>query len=358
MVFIPRAAAPTATEEFYIEAVLNDDSVHFLPITFARQVEAGAVRRLLASFDRNDPAASQLVERHIGPFVAATGRPPRLEPDQVNVLEPAKPLHRALRSVIIPLGASTSDFDVNLASFAVDADFADTELVVVAPAILGGPVISALWHQASFYGLHVRLVVTQEALDACAALEVGAGHAASDTLVFLSAATFRRQRGWLERLCRCFGSLDRPALISPTLLYEDDSIKFAGLHKRGAPMLRPAEAITSAFAGYPRDWLQGEDLNPVLAATTECCVLSRDTLNRLDGFSHDFIAPELKSTDFMLRARMAGIPSFWLPTVEMVALDDRCDDDGAYWFQNRLVIDEWRFGRKWASYLTETREAA
>ena len=138
----------------------------------------------------------------------------------------------------------------------------------------------------------------------------------------------------------------------------DDSIKVAGLRQRAAPPLRPAEAITSAFAGYPRDWLRGGDLTPVLAATTECCVLSRATLRQVGGFSHEFVAPELKSTDFMLKARIAGIPSLWLPTVELVALDERCDDEGAYWFRNRLVVDEWGFGRKWSAYLARTGEAA
>jgi hypothetical protein len=96
----------------------------------------------------------------------------------------------------------------------------------------------------------------------------------------------------------------------------------------------------------------------VLAATTECCVLSRVTLRRLDGFSREFVTPELKSLDFMLRARRAGIASCWLPTVEMVALDERAEDEAAYWFRNRRVVDEWSFGRKWSGYLAETREAA
>ncbi len=115
--------------------------------------------------------------------------------------------------------------------------------------------------------------------------------------------------------------------------------------------------MTSAFAGYPREWLHGKELTPVLAATTECCVLSRATLRRLDGFSPEFVAPELKSTDFMLKARVAGIPSYWLPTVEMVALDERSDDEGAYWFRNRLVVDQWSFGRKWQAYLAGSHHA-
>jgi hypothetical protein len=196
-----------------------------------------------------------------------------------------------MQAVIVPLGPATADFDVNLASFAVDPDFANTQIVAVAPAALGGPAISALWHQAGFYGLNLRLVVTPEALDTGAALEVGAGHASCETLILLSASTFARQRGWLGSLCRSFRELDRPAVISPTLLYEDDSIKFAGLHHRPAAALQPAEAIASAFAGYPREWLDGAELTPVLAATTECCVLSRVTLRRLDGFSREFVTP-------------------------------------------------------------------
>jgi O-antigen biosynthesis protein len=358
MAFVPLAGAPARDEELYLEVVLNDDAVRFMPVAATRRHDPATVRRLLASFDRNDPAASRLIERQIGPFVAASGGAPQLAPDQINVLDPARPHRRPQRALVVPLGPSVRDFDVNLATFAVDPDFAATQIVVVAPAALGGPAISALWHQAGFYGLNLRLVVTQQTLDPCAALEVGAGHAECETLVFLSAATFARQRGWLGELCRRFRELGRPALISPTLLYEDDSIKFAGLCRRAAASLQAAEAMTSAFAGYPREWLQGKDLTPVLAATTECCVLSRATLRRLDGFSPEFVAPDLKSTDFMLKARVAGIASFWLPSVEMVALDERFDDEGAYWFRNRLVVDQWSFGRKWQAYLAEGRESA
>jgi hypothetical protein len=357
MAFIPRATPLTPGEEFYIEAALNDDSVHFMPVAFS-PAEQGAVRRLLGSFDRNDPAASRLIERHIGPIVTAAGGPPAPQPDQLQVLDPAQPAARPAQTVIVPLGATLRDFDVNLASFAAEPDFADTQIVAVVPAALGGPAISALWHQASFYGLNLRLVVTPEALDAGAALEVGAGHADGDPLVLLSASTFARQRGWLGSLCQRFRALERPAVISPTLLYEDDSIKFAGLHHRPALALQPAEAITSVFAGYPRDWLSAEDLTPVLAATTECCVLSRATLRRVGGFAREFVTPELKSLDFMLRARRAGVTSFWLPTVEMVALDERAEDEAAYWFRNRRVIDEWSFGRKWSAYLADQRQAA
>jgi hypothetical protein len=166
--------------------------------------------------DRNDPAASRLIERHIGPIVAAAGSPACPPADQVQVLDPAQPPRHPRPAVIVPLGPATADFDVNLASFAVEPDFANTQIVAVAPAALGGPAISALWHQAGFYGLNLRLVVTPEALDAGAALEVGAGHASCETLILLSASTFARQRGWLGSLCRSFRELDRPATESST----------------------------------------------------------------------------------------------------------------------------------------------
>lgn len=232
MAFLPHAKAPTGAEEFYVELALVDDTVHFLPLSPDPSAKPAMVRRLLESFDRADPAASRLIERQIGPLIAATARRAPVKPHEVNVLEPLAPPRRPLRSLVVPIHATTRDFDVNLASFAVDPDFRTTEVVVVAPADLGGPALSALCHQSAFYGLNVRLVVTQEVLDSSAALQAGIEHAACETVVFLSASAFGRSAGWLDRLCRRFDELPGPGLMSPTLLYEDDSIKFAGLHKR------------------------------------------------------------------------------------------------------------------------------
>lgn len=355
LAFVPCDVAPAGGVPFHLEIVLADDAVGFVPLSPVERVRAEAVRHLLGAFDRNDPGASRLIARQLGPFIVAAGR---TGPPEVTVMEPAKPLAVPRRAVLVPLVAAARDFDVTLASFAVDPDFAATEIIALVPAALGGPAISALWHQAAFYGLHLRLLVAEEALDACAALEIAARHAACDTLVFLSASAFGRGPGWLSALCASLHALRRPAIVSPTLLYEDDSIKFAGLYRQSAPLLDAAEALTSAFAGYPRGWLKGRELTPVLAASIECCALSRAVFQRLGGFSPEFAAPTLKSADFMLRARQAGVLSHWLPSVEMVALDERGAEESAYWYQNRLAVDRWNFGHKWSAYLAEAEDAA
>ena len=95
--------------------------------------------------------------------------------------------------------------------------------------------------------------------------------------LFLSAAVFPRARGWLGRLLMEMRRLPDAGAISPTLLYEDDSVRFAG--NTDMPDFK-AGVLIERFRGYGRHWLEGEHAAPVWSGTAECCVSGKSCSSR------------------------------------------------------------------------------
>ena len=72
---------------------------------------------------------------------------------------------------------------------------------------------------------------------------------------------------------------------SPTLLYEDHSIRFAGIQRISA------QSAVSQYAGYSRDWLKGREIATVQAASTDCALIPAKLFLEAGGFSATSSAP-------------------------------------------------------------------
>src|SRR5690606_19686151 len=135
-----------------------------------------------------------------------------------------------------------------------------------------------------------------------------------------------REAGWLGHLERLLRAAPRGAAISPTLLYEDLSIRFAGARASGWNPPRDAAALTS-FAGYARHWLAKERARsdaavPVHAIAAECCLSQRLAFEHVGGFSGDLVGSQFKSLDLSLKLRSARQQCLWAPGIEMLAPDE------------------------------------
>jgi len=347
LAFIPRAAPPAEGETLYVEIVLEDESCGFLPIESDRRPVERVAREILSAVRLDDPTLEALIGRHIGPAVsgALAVRPPEKSTVAVASFGIGGPTPAV--SVIMPLTGDGADLDIHLAGWSTDPDFAAAEIVIVAPRLVGERIATRLKKQAEFYRLGGRLVLTSEPLDACEATEVGVAHARAETLLFLAENVFPRAPGWLKRLKDELGRHPGAGAISPTLLYEDLSIRFAGLSQVEAPGAS-ADGMRR-YAGYPHHWLTETEVTPVHALATECCLLTRECFQAIGGFSREFTDSAYKSLDFSRRLGAAGRPCLWQPAVDLFALDPDPRDGGEeYWVLPAREVDAWRFGRKWS----------
>lgn len=349
LVSVPCACEPVAS--WFLELQLDDERTAFLPVPVTPPTQP-LVRRMLTSLDIRGAATAAVIAGQLGPMVtAASARLPRAKRCHV-----ASSFGRSERkphvTAIIPVPVGTTDIDVTLARFAVDPELTSVEILAVAPPGSAAALGASLQRAARFYGLFGRMVVTTDHMDPCEALEAGAAFAEGELLLFLSAGVLPRGKGWLSRLGKPLFATEAPGAVCPTLLWEDESIKFAGQHTTAGAVPSVERTSLTRFAGYARHWLPDEGGAPVQVqvGTIECCLIPKRVFAAMGGFARDYVGAEWKGPDFFLRLRAAGYSCLWVPTVEMVALDDPAEaDEPEYWRQTGRLVDEWGFDRKWAT---------
>jgi len=307
-------AGAQAAGPLHLEIRLADETRAFLPLSPV-PAQPEALTRLMAAVDADDAAAEETAARHVAPLCAAAGAGDPGEGASVAAL--GRPVAAPRVSVAIPVTDGREDVDLSLARLAVDPDFRDAEVLVVAGAGAHERLGRAVRDAAAFHRLDVRLATAPAVRDACAAAALAARHARAASVLLLSPSVLPTETGWLTALERAARRHGRAVAASPTLLYEDASVRFAGI-------VEDADApggVVARFAGYPADWIRGEAAQPVLACTADCALVPRDALLRA-GAAAGFLGPVARDVLFARALAAVGCPSVWAPSVRLHAVDD------------------------------------
>ena len=347
--FTAFAAEPSGlpqNAEFHLELELAGDRFAFLPLSCLPPAPE-ALRRMLSLVNLDSPSIDTLIARHVGPMLR-TARARSGAAPSAGVHPMGRPVKTPRVSVILPVTDGREDVDLNIARLAIDPDFAETELLVVAAAgtheRLGGAVRQA----AAFYRMAVTFVAAPDATDMFEALAAALPHARGERVLTLSPSVLPTEKGWLSALERVSRKSGGPVMVSPTLLYEDHSIRFAGIMAVEGP--DGAKTFERRFAGYPRDWLKEQDAATVDAAAPECALLPKDALVRALAAMGSYMGADHKGLDLCLRLRALGGACVWLPRVTLVALDEQPRDAHAdRWHRAGAMVDRWSFEDIWSA---------
>jgi hypothetical protein len=339
------------TEGAYLEIVLKDGRSAYAPLTLGRASPKSALRRLCSSLDPATAFRPDVLERHMLPIVqAAVG----LSPVIAETIEIGSvPEHGSCALVI-----------------GLDEDFEKTRILLslcaLDPALQGVPIVLAISRSqaleqiedfkqiAGFYGLAARLVLADHIEDTLDALQAGVEASPVETVVCLSSGVLPRAPGWLEPLFAAFQEHEGASIVAPTLLYEDDTIRWGG------SWIEPEDdchKLKQHYLGYPRRILQGADVGQVAAAHFDCCVVSRSALSSVGGFSRKYLGTDEKGLDAALRMKRSGIGSVWVPQVEMLYADDGRLGE-RHWKKLVCDLDRRSFERTWTPILPDLMEDA
>lgn len=333
----------------YFELSIEKEAAAFYPLTPMRTLSRRALERLIATLDPNAATAAIAIEHHIGPMMQAADHPaPRIiETRDFGFDDDAA-------GVILVVGASldVEEVAVTLSLLALDPETRAIPIVVSAPVEAFGTIGVEIQRLARFYGLSIRLVVSEGVQDACDAFEAAVRATSAETLVFLSAGVLPRQPGWLSLMERAYRARNGKVLVSPTIVFEDDSIRFAGSWLDTEDGER---RLVDRFIGYPRDVLIDAEPTEVVAGSTACCVVSRAAFETTGGFSRSYLGATDKGRDLCLKLKLAGTPSLWLPDVEMIAADEDVGTGGVPWGRLAQRIDRWSFNRRWSLLVANVR---
>lgn len=335
-VFIPDFDAD-GSAPIYVELGIPHAPPAYLPIVPKRVTYREAVSRQLRSISARAAAASEIVERHLIPMVAAAATKAAGVEKLEHVGGAAAPGDTTL---VIGIDEQASDVGSLLALLALDPE------IRAAPVILAGPeaIVASLRAEArrlaDFYDLSLHLVAVGGCNDVFDALTVGAGAARTDRVVLLSGSLVPAGKGWFGQLCAAHRETDSTVIISPALLYEDDSIRWAGYRLGGE-----AGGLSENYVGYPAATL--DDVAPAVTpmANLECCVLAKSAIVPLMQGGQGYLGNRAKGMDLALRLSKLGTRAYWLPAVRMLGAEGQADRDA--WDVHARAIDRAVFETRW-----------
>lgn len=307
--FVAHARLPDddAFSPLYLELTLRDTRRAFMPLSPLRTAARLAAVRQIRAIDPSDWALPELIDRQIVPLLCASER---VSPT-VNAVVDAGPFEAAAGPpIIISVGEEDEDgIAPLLALLAIDPETKRAPIALVVPSERFHRQVPRMAKLAAFYGLSLRLVSAGEASDTYDLLEAGARALSSDTVVLLSGSLVPNKAGWYRKLVDTQAAL-KSSIISPTLAYEDYSVRWAGTW--------PARR----YEGYPISAVTGFKLTPVTTASLECCVMPRAALLKAGGFAGGYLDSRGKGLDLGLRLGRAGVASYWLPSVQMLGSEE------------------------------------
>jgi hypothetical protein len=338
LAFVPNLSA-AADAPVYLELTVGN-SVAFYPLKPMRNLSRRTLERLVAPLDPRMAAAGAAIERHIGPMMQALAGP---APQVVETRDFGFDDTGASKVLVLGAGVESEGVNIALVLVALDPETRGVPVIVSVPIESFGSIAPEAERLARFYGLGVRVVGSEGVQDACDAFEAAVQATKADALVFMSAGVLPRQPGWLSTMERAYRARNGKAMVSPTIVFEDDSIRFAGTWFDSAE-----QKLVDRFIGYPRDVVHGSEPAEVMAGSTACCIVSRSAIEAAGGFTRSYLGSGDKGRDLCLKLRLAGTISVWLPEVEMISADD--DAGGSSLPLRRLSqrIDRWSFDRKWS----------
>jgi hypothetical protein len=149
-------------------------------------------------------------------------------------------------------------------------------------------------------------VASEGVNDACDAYQAAVEAHSAETLVFLAAGVLPRRAGWLSRLERAYQARGGRAMVSPTIVFEDDSIRFAGTWIEGEGAER---RLVDRLHRLPPRRGAGRRAHEVAAGSLQCCAVSRQAFEAAGGFTRSYLGAADKGRDLCLKLKLSGTPS-------------------------------------------------
>jgi GT2 family glycosyltransferase len=317
--FVPMAGGRAVSHQHRFELALRSGEILHLAAPLEPQSAVEARNLVLGCVPESHlddttlaqaiaPAAAGLHARHLAgktaPEVVAFGCPPA----------------RPAVSIVVPLYKVLDFVRFQLAQFATDPAMADVDLIYVLDSPEQRHELEHLLHGLfALYGLPLRLAVLPANFGFAAASNAGAALAKAPTVLFLNSDVIPDRPGWLPTLQAGLEAEATLAAVGPKLLFDDDSLQHAGLYF--ARDFSGKWYNAHYYKGLPRDFGPACEGRLVPAVTGACLLMRTALVERLGGFSEDYIIGDYEDSDLCLRLRDAGHEIGYVPEAELYHLE-------------------------------------
>ncbi|PLU55866.1 glycosyltransferase family 2 protein, partial [Sinorhizobium medicae] len=162
------------------------------------------------------------------------------------------------------------------------------------------------------HGLPMKLVVMSRNGGYARACNAGARFARGTVIVMLNSDVVPSAAGWLQRLIRPLMEQKSLGAIGPKLIFEDGSLQHAGLY-----FARDQRGIWlnhHFHKGMPGDYAPAQFSRSVPGITGACLVTRRETYERVDGYTEDYVIGDYEDSDLCLKIRRCGYDIVYEPS--------------------------------------------
>ncbi len=322
-------------EALFLRFTFTDGNRAFVPVPTADLADPLVRARLLSSVDLFNPSGPTILERQVAPLLARL-RPAAHPPARVAMQGPTAREH----AVVVPLAAPMLP-RAFLSGFLQDPLGDAEQLVLVCGPEWGQSALDAMIGLVRFYGLPATILASTGTAGPAAALREAARGTTAAVFLLAGPGACGRAPGWRQALYRAATGRDGAAFACPTLLYEDWSIRYAGMAGLGFQDIAPDAPPQAHVPGMPAGLAAGQAPVPAAIGTLECCAVRRPALAALDG-AGVLSTDAGQEADFFLRLRRAGLAGVWVPAVQVYAPEDS-EAQG----QAGRMVDQWVLRDAW-----------
>jgi GT2 family glycosyltransferase len=343
----PGIGAPGAG---YLAIRLVDDSVRRmkLRVQFCSLDPFDAIKPLLAAFAQTHLSLGALLDRHIGPAVAAAWAQRRRPPRSPEIKDYGETVASPECSLIIPLYGRYDFMEHQIARFVDDPALRGQEIIYVVddPAIYDPARLLAA-ELGLLHGLPFRLVYGNRNLGYAGATNLGAKVARGRYLLLMNSDVIPRRFGWLAELIAAYRRLPNAGAVAPKLLYEDNSVQHAGMQFVRYPLW--ADMWVNEHPGKGLADQTGPEPIECDAVTGACMLIEADMYRRAGGLSEDYIIGDFEDSDLCLKLVRAGRRNWVIPSVALYHLERQSQDfaDEPNWRTNLSLLNCWTHHQRW-----------
>jgi GT2 family glycosyltransferase len=251
-------------------------------------------------------------------------------------------------SVLVPLYGRFDFLRYQLAQFADDPDFNNTDLIYIVddPLILNETLELAAKYQPLFK-IPFRIVWNGENRGFAAANNLGARFARGDYLVLLNSDVIPKANGWLTILKQALDTLPQAGVVAPLLQFGDDSTQHAGMYPREDPLL--PGFLLNTHKGMGMHWDSNSRTPSEHPMLTAACVMIKTALYKeLGGLDEGYVLGDFEDADLCMMLQKNGHKRYLVPEAKLWHLERQSQtlNDLADTRQLVTLYNGWRYLNK------------
>ncbi len=247
----------------------------------------------------------QAMAEVLAPVVAVLQRRALATPRVADTVVIGRPVASPRRSIVIPLYQTLDFIRFQMAAFAVDPDWADSEIIYVLDSPEQRTLVEReLRDRCRVFGLAVTLVVMTRNFGYAPAVNAGVAAGRAPGLILLNSDVVPITSGWMRRLDTVAEAAGDAGAVGPRLLFHDGSLQHAGLYFDRS---LDGDWLNRHFwKGYPGEYAPALAVRAVPAVTGACMRIDRALYERVGGLTEDYVIGDYEDSDLCLKMIAAG----------------------------------------------------